>query len=98
MHIIEKITRKPVAALIVIGVVWLMFFDNDSVLYQFKLSKEIRRREMENRRLHRALNEVKHQLKEIDNTAYLEKYAREKLLLHKKDEDLYLIDTTRNEK
>ncbi len=79
------------------GVIWLLFFDDDSVLYQFKLNKEIHKKETENERLKSEIEHIKQDLKKINDPVYLEKYAREELWLRKPNEDIYLIDEQENE-
>ncbi len=81
----------------VLGVVWLFFFDDDSVLYQLKLNKRIENKIRENKALKEEINRIKSDLQKIDNPVYLEKYAREELWLRKANEDIYLIDEPKNE-
>jgi cell division protein FtsB len=73
-------------------IVWMVFFDQESFIDQFRLS--------------RTLNDLEHQkeyyLEEIEktrgaidilenDTAHLEKYAREKYYMKKDNEDVFVI-------
>jgi len=86
--------NRPVPVLIGVAVIWLMFFDRDSVFYQLKINREIRQLEAENRELERKIDSTAKVLEKMKDKAFLERYAREELLLRKKNEDIYLIDTT----
>ena len=76
---------------ITLAITYLLFFDNDSVLFQFKLSKEIRQLKKENQTLAEKIKQNKELLKNFDNPVYLEKFAREELLFRKRDEDIFLV-------
>jgi len=88
------VKNHPVPFWVGVAVVWLFVFDRDSVFYQFKLSREIKEYEMQNRELERKIDSTERVLKKMENKNFLERYAREVLLLRKKNEDIYLIDTT----
>ncbi len=77
--------------LVITGITILLIFDNDSVLYQRKLSREIRNLRDENQRLAREIRENQNLLQHFDRYDYLEKYARKIFYLRKKNEDIYLI-------
>ncbi len=73
-------------------IIWLLFFDSNNLIYQSKLSSRLKHAE-EQEEFYR--NEIKndsiamHNLTtDIDN---LEKFAREKYLMKKEDEEIYLI-------
>ncbi len=73
-------------------IVWMLFFDKNNFIYQVKLSSD----------LNDLNNEKEYYLSEIEtnnaatkelmtNTATLEKFAREKYLMKRDNEDIYLI-------
>ena len=76
---------------VAVAVIYLLFFDNDSVLFQFKLSREIRQLKEENRTLAEKIKQNKELLKNFDNPAYIEKFAREELLFRKRNEDIFIV-------
>jgi len=72
--------------------VWLAFFDNNSLVNQHRLSSSLKEmeREMEFYRQEIEKNKTaSHQL--MTDKEVLERFAREKYLMKKDDEDLFLI-------
>lgn len=72
--------------------VWILFFDNNNLVYQFRLSKKLK--SLENQKEF-YLSEVRkdsisihHLTTNLDN---LEKFARETYLMKKDNEEIYLI-------
>jgi cell division protein FtsB len=72
--------------------VWLTFFDNNSLITQYKLSSTLNKlqeekvyyeKEIEKNRL-----EVEQLLTDKEN---LERFAREKYMMKKKDEDIFVV-------
>ncbi len=94
----EFAKKNRLLILIIGGILYLLFFDPDSIIYQFKISREIKQLEQENTKLKRQIDSTKIMLKKMNDKKYLERYAREVLLLRKENEDIYLLDTTRYEK
>ncbi len=92
------IKNHPWKTIAVVGIVWLLFFDRDSVFYQFKINKEIRELEKQNDLLKKKIDSTQKVLEHMNERKYLERYAREVLLIKKADEDIFLIDTTRYER
>jgi len=90
--------KNPIVAFLTVGLVWLLFFDRDSVMYQLKINREIKQLERENLRLERQIDSTKKMLEKMNDPEFLERYAREQLLLRKANEDIYLIDTTQYDK
>jgi len=76
----------------VVAVLYLVFFDNDSVWFQWKLAREIRSLEQENRDLGEKIKRNKELLHHFDDPAYIEKYAREELLFRKGNEEIFLVE------
>jgi len=81
-------TYRRFVAIFFVFLVWIMFFDNRSMLVQRKLNHQIRVLENEETVYSEKLEKVK---KEWDSMQqYPEKYAREKYFMHKPDETVYL--------
>ena len=73
-------------------VVWMLFIDVNDLVSQYQLSRKLGSLEQERAYYTKKIEEVKedrHQL--MSNKALLEKFAREKYLMKKESEDLYLI-------
>ena len=72
--------------------VWLAFFDNDSILEQIKLSNKINDLKQEKSFYQAEIQKNKSALKALKyDTTQLEKYAREKYFMKKDNEDVYVI-------
>ena len=71
---------------------WMSFFDNNSFVYRYKLAREITHLE-ESIEIHKdKIVELRRQKTElIGNDRNLEKFAREKYLMKKDNEDVFII-------
>ena len=77
---------------IVFFIIWITFFDNFSLIKQSKIKKNIKQLE-ENKKFY--TNEIKKDSTEyqdlLNDEEKREKFAREKFLMKKDDEDIYII-------
>mgnify|MGYP001117751169 CR=1 FL=1 len=72
--------------------IWMLFLDTNDLISQFKLSRKINQLEAEKEYYSRKIEEVKKEKAELFSNQYLlEKFAREKYLMKKPEEDLYVI-------
>jgi cell division protein FtsB len=73
-------------------VIWLCFFDRNDFISQYSYRQELQK--LENDKAY-YLTEIEKNKKDMDELMsdqdHLEKYAREKYLMKKDDEDIYLI-------
>lgn len=72
--------------------VWLSFFDEYNLIFQVKINSE-------KKELLKELYLLKYQtyqnqqfLNSLDNLEFIEKYAREKFLMKKYNEDVYILE------
>jgi cell division protein DivIC len=73
--------------------VWMMFFDSNDFINQFRMSSKLRDLTNEKEYYEEKIVEVKEEKEELfSNTRKLEKFAREKYLMKKPNEDIYIID------
>ena len=72
--------------------VWMLFFDSNSVLIQWQLRKEIRALEQEKNYLEKEIEADLLLLKKFKYSIEKELYAREQYLFKRDNEDLYLIE------
>jgi len=73
-------------------VVWVLFFDQESILVQSKLNKEIRNLEQQKKFYLEEIDKNKASLNILTNdTASLEKYARETYFMKKDNEDIFVV-------
>jgi cell division protein DivIC len=76
-------------------VVWLLFFDaRDFISTHFREKQELKKLEQSKKYYEQQIATTKLELEQLkSNPALLEKYAREKYMMKKDNEDLFLIRT-----
>jgi len=89
------LTNRFVIA-IIIFLVWVTFIDDNSLLYLGKLDKKIDELQTKRAYYQKEIKVQKQTLKDLNNDEKLQKYAREKLLMKKEGETIYLIDEPDN--
>lgn len=73
-------------------VVWVSFFDKNDILSQRELRKEVKKLEEEKIYFVTEISKNKSDMKELmTNPKNLEKFAREKYLMKKDDEDVFVL-------
>lgn len=73
-------------------VVWMLFFDSNDLLTQYRLNKKLNDLENEKAYFEEKIAEVKQDREELlSNKDLLEKFARENYFMKKKNEDLFII-------
>lgn len=71
---------------------WLSFFDQNSLVYQVRLNREIRALEKEQNYYREEIDKLKEQKEAFSsNKDVLEAFARERYLMKKPDETLFLL-------
>src|SRR5687768_11696147 len=76
-------------------VIWMLFFDRNDVALQLKRINELNKLQESEKNMNRQIANTKKELELLKtNPSTLEKYAREKYMMKKDNEDLYIIDTT----
>ena len=83
--------NKYVLTLIAL-LVWVIFFDKNDFSSQYKIRKDVKQLEEEKRYFIKEIAEIKDDLKELtSNPKTLEKFAREKYLMKRDNEDIFVI-------
>ncbi|MCM4169010.1 Cell division protein FtsB [Arenibacter antarcticus] len=72
--------------------VWMIFFDTNSLLIHWELKKEIKNLEKQQEFLKEEISRDKKIIKKLTDPEELEKFAREHYYLKKKNEEIYLIE------
>lgn len=73
-------------------IIWLLFFDRHDIISQFKLRKELHKLEEEKAYYVKEIEKDSKNLNELlTNPKTLEKFAREKYLMKKDNEDIFVI-------
>ena len=71
---------------------WMIFLDSNDLISRFKMSSKLRSLEVEKEFYVEKISEVEKDRKELmTNKELLEKFAREKYLMKKESEDLFII-------
>lgn len=98
MQILSKLPpflRNFYVITILVFLVWMLFLDSNDLISQFKLSSKLDKLETEKAYYQEKIQEVKKDREELlSNKELLEKFAREKYLMRKKTEDLFVIIET----
>ena len=84
--------KSTVGLIIIFFIIWMIYFDSNSLLTHKRLNKDI---EELNERKSYYNNEIKkdqRELKMMQSDSGLEKYAREKLFMKKDNEEIFLIE------
>lgn len=87
-----KIITNPYAIIIIFFVIWMLFIDENSYLYHQELNKDIKELKKINNFHKQKIKENKKIIKKLQDSFELERYAREKYLMKKKDEDVFIIE------
>ncbi len=77
---------------LVIAALWLIFFDKYSIVSQKKMAKSIERLKLDKAFYIQGAEDTDYEIEKLTtDPAELEKYAREKYWLKRKNEDLFII-------
>jgi cell division protein DivIC len=72
--------------------IWMVFIDRNDLPTQWKRVKELRTLQQAEKTMDRQISETKEELNLLKtNPSTLEKYAREKYMMKKDNEDLYIV-------
>ncbi len=72
--------------------IWMVFFDTNSLLIHLELRKEIKKLEKQQEFLKEEIAKDKKIINRLSNPEELEKFAREQYYLKRKNEEIYLIE------
>ena len=89
--ILKWILNKYVFTIVVFAVV-MIFVGEQSYRVRLHKAKQIHELEEQRDNYQQAIDQAKHDLQTLQSTDSLEKFAREKYLMHAENEDVYLID------
>lgn len=73
-------------------VIWMVFFDQNSLLIHLELRREIRKLEKQQEFLREQIASDREIIEKLSDPKELEKFAREQYLLKKKNEEIFLIE------
>ncbi len=78
--------------ILLLFLVWMLFFDENSYLNHRELNQEINKLEKTNEFYDSEAEKDKKLIKNLKDPDSLEKFAREEYRMKRKDEDIYIID------
>ena len=84
--------KNPMVFIVLIFVIWMIFFDTNSLIIHNELSNDIDKLNKQKKYFINEINKDKSELKLLQTDSGLEKYAREKLFMKKENEDIFLIE------
>ena len=78
---------------IIVFVIWMTFFDSNDWINRFRMSNKLRTLKNEKEYYESKIKEVeKDRMELMGNKELLEKFGREKYLMKKPNEDIFIID------
>ncbi|HPC98894.1 MAG TPA: hypothetical protein P5257_10195 [Bacteroidales bacterium] len=84
--------RNKYVIAIIIFVIWVLFLDSNNLIYRFRQMRELRKMKKDKEYYEEKIRHDREVIEKLrDDPDYLEKYAREKYLMKKKDEDLFIV-------
>ncbi len=87
-----KFLKSSYVIVIIIFVIWMIFFDSNSILVHNELNNDIN--DLNNQKEYYK-NEIERdniELNQIKTDSGLEKYAREKLFMKRENEEIFIIE------
>lgn len=87
-----KIVSNKYVIILVLFVVWMLFFDENSYLNHRELNKEIDKLEDANQYYQEQIEADKKVIDNLNDPDSLEKYAREEYKMKKENEEIYIIE------
>lgn len=93
-----KYLLNPYIATCVVFVIWMSFFDDNSLLYHSELNQTLDENQNEINRYQIEIQKDKKDLKKLQNPQNLENFARETYFMKKENEDIFIIDHPEDKK
>ncbi|CAA0171837.1 septum formation initiator family protein [Tenacibaculum maritimum] len=87
-----KIITNSYVLILTIFIVWMLFFDENSYLVHREFNQEIEELKSRNEFYKNKIIEDKKTIRSLEDSIQLEQYAREKYLMKKENEDIYIIE------
>ncbi len=87
-----KILSNKYLLILLIFIVWMFFFDGSSWLLHHELNQEIDKLEGNRDYFQNEIATDKKQIEQLNDSAGLERFAREEYLMKKDNEEIYIIE------
>ena len=86
------VTISPYVLILIIFMVWMLFFDRNSWLIHRELNQDIEKLKGNQEHFESKIKEDQDQIKKLEDSEGIERFAREAYLMKKPDEDIYIIE------
>lgn len=87
-----KVMTNMYVLVLTIFVIWMAFFDTNSLLIHLELRKEVKKLEKQKEFLEGEIDRDKLILEKLSDKKELERFAREKYYMKKENEEIFLIE------
>ena len=87
-----KFLKNSYVIIIIIFVVWMIFFDSNSILVHNELNNDINDLNNQKEYYKNEIEKDNIELNQIKTDSGLEKYAREKLFMKRDNEEIFIIE------
>lgn len=87
-----KFLKNSYVIIIIIFVIWMIFFDSNSILVHNELNNDINDLNYQKEYYKNEIERDNIELNQIKTDSGLEKYAREKLFMKRENEEIFLIE------
>lgn len=87
-----KFLSNRYVLILLLFLVWMLFFDENSFINHRELDKEVNKLEKSIKYYKKETEGDKKVIKNLKNPDSLEKFAREEYKMKRKDEDIYIIE------
>ncbi|MFO8054771.1 MAG: septum formation initiator family protein [Bacteroidales bacterium] len=89
---IPRFIRNKYFITFIVFVVWMLFFDQNNMISQYRLTKKVNELQQEKEFYETEIKKDRKAAADLkSNIETLEKYARETYLMKREDEDIFLI-------
>ncbi|NVJ89236.1 MAG: septum formation initiator family protein [Flavobacteriaceae bacterium] len=97
-HVVFKLLTNIFVVILIPFIIWMLFFDENSYIVHRKFDEEIKELENSITYYKERIKKDKETIKKLQDSLELERFAREKYLMKKENEDLFIIefDTIKN--
>ena len=87
-----KFLKNSYVIIIIIFVIWMIFFDSNSILVHNELNNDINDLNNQKEYYKNEIEKDNIELNQIKTDSGLEKYAREKLFMKRDNEEIFIIE------
>lgn len=87
-----KFLKNSYVIIIIIFVIWMIFFDSNSILVHNELNNDINDLNDQKEYYNNEIEKDNIELNQIKTDSGLEKYAREKLFMKRDNEEIFIIE------